>query len=89
MLERAFPNLALDFKIFWGGACPQTPLAVRAFGARFCTPPNFFPLLWPCKQWKNARKNAYQCLEELINGRKMLINVRKTLINSIETGKKR
>ena len=24
----------LDFKIFWGGACPQTPLATRAFGAR-------------------------------------------------------
>ena len=24
----------LDFKLFWGGACPHTPLAARAFGAR-------------------------------------------------------
>ena len=24
----------LDFKIFWEGACPHTPLAARAFGAR-------------------------------------------------------
>ena len=24
----------LDFIIFWGGACPQTPLAARAFGTR-------------------------------------------------------
>ena len=36
--ENAFKSISepLDFKIFWGGeaACPHTPLAARAFGAR-------------------------------------------------------
>ena len=33
--KNAYKNISepLDFKIFWG-ACPQTPPAARAFGAR-------------------------------------------------------
>ena len=35
--ENAYKSISepLDFKIFWGGgACPKTPLAACAFGAR-------------------------------------------------------
>ena len=32
MLKRAF--LSLQISKFYGGTCPQTPLAARAFGAR-------------------------------------------------------
>ena len=28
----------VDFKIFWRGACPHTPLAARTFGARILPP---------------------------------------------------
>ena len=34
--ENAYKSISepLNFKIFWGGACPHTPLAAHAFGAR-------------------------------------------------------